>query len=120
MCKMEDFFDSFKQKPKLKHSTKVVHWKKSEYDVYIARPSKWGCPFTHIKGRSTRAEFVVSSRKEALEKYRDYLEFGDGKHLLNDLHELKDKKLGCWCKDENGNGNCHGDIIVELIEKYCN
>ena len=49
-------------------------FKKSEYDVFIARPSKWGCPFTHIKGRNTRAEFVVSSRKEALDRYRDYLE----------------------------------------------
>ncbi len=116
---MDDFFDAFRAKPKLKHTTRVVHHKKSAYDVFIARPSKWGCPFTHIKGRSTNAKFVVASRKEALDKYRDYLENGDGKELLNDLHEIKDKTLGCWCKNENGTGkSCHGDILVELIEKY--
>lgn len=117
---MDDFFDAFKSTPKLEHSTRVVHFKKEKYDVYIARPSKWGCPFTIIKGRQTRAEFVVNTRKEALDSYRDWLENGDGKHLLNDLHELKDKTLGCWCKDENGKGkSCHGDILVELISKYC-
>ena len=32
---------------------------------------------------------------------------------MNDLHELKDKVLGCWCKPLS----CHGDILVELIKK---
>jgi isoleucyl-tRNA synthetase len=116
----DDFFDAFKAQPKSKHNTKVVHFRKEDYDVFIARPSKWGCPFTIIKDRSTRAEYVVGSRKELFEKYEDWLENGDGKHLLNDLHELKDKRLGCWCKDLGGKGKkCHGDILVKLIEKYC-
>jgi hypothetical protein len=59
---MDDFFDAFKSQPKSKHNTKVVHFRKEEYDVFIARPSKWGCPFTIIKNRSTRAEYVVGSR----------------------------------------------------------
>lgn len=112
---MDDFFDSFRPVKKLKHTTRVVHFKKEEYDVYIARPSKWGCPFTIIKDRKTKAEFVVNSRKEALDKYRDWIENGDGKHLLGDLHELKDKTLGCWCKPKT----CHGDVLVELVGKYC-
>jgi Domain of unknown function (DUF4326) len=33
--------------------------------------------------------------------------------LLNQLHELKDKTLGCWCKPEK----CHGDVLVELADK---
>lgn len=118
---MDDFFDSFKPKPKLIHTTRVVHHRKSEYDVFIGRPSKWGCPFTIIKDpKKTRGEFFVETRKEALDAYRNWIENGDGKHLLNDLYELKDKVLGCWCKDENGKGkSCHGDILIELIEKYC-
>jgi hypothetical protein len=28
-----------------------------------------------------------------------------------DLHELKDKRLGCYCKPLA----CHGDVYVELL-----
>jgi hypothetical protein len=31
---------------------------------------------------------------------------------LGRLHELKGKKLGCWCKPQA----CHGDILTKLIE----
>lgn len=91
--------------------TKVVHCKKEKYDVYIGRPSKWGNPFTHIKDKKTKAEYVVSSREEAIEKYREWITEGEGKHLLKDLHELQGKTLGCWCKPKP----CHGDVLVELI-----
>ena len=32
-------------------------------------------------------------------------------HNLKDLHELKGKTLGCFCKPKR----CHGDILVELV-----
>ena len=32
---------------------------------------------------------------------------------INDLHELKGKTLGCFCKPQP----CHGDILIKLIEK---
>ena len=78
---------------------KVVHCKKSTYDVYIGRPSKWGNPF-EIGVDGTREEVIV--------KYREYLL--SNKHLMNDLHELKGKTLGCWCKPHP----CHGDVIAEV------
>lgn len=82
--------------------TKVVHCKKEKYDVYIGRPSKWGNPF--IIGRD-------GTREEVIEKYREYIM--QRPDLLSDLHELKGKVLGCWCKPKP----CHGDVLVELIEK---
>ncbi|NMC59264.1 MAG: DUF4326 domain-containing protein [Candidatus Methanofastidiosa archaeon] len=90
---------------------KVVHCKKEKYDVYIGRPSKWGNPFSHKE--ETLAQFKVNSRDEAVEAYRKWITEGDGKHLLNDLHELDGKILGCWCKPKA----CHGDVLIELIEK---
>ena len=51
--------------------TKVVHMKKEPFDVYIGRPSKWGNPFSHKEG--TAAEFKVDSRKQAIEKFEEYL-----------------------------------------------
>ena len=92
---------------------KVVHCKKEPYDVYIGRPSKWGNPYTHLDD-STRAQFKVSSREEAIKKYEEWITEGEGKHLLNDLHELDGKILGCWCKPKR----CHGDVLIKLIEKH--
>lgn len=91
--------------------SKVVHFKKEPYDVYIGRPSKWGNPFTHIDDKHTLAEFIVGSRQEAITKYREWIL--NNPKLLNDLHELKGKILGCWCKPQS----CHGDVLIELIEK---
>jgi hypothetical protein len=87
----------------------VVHCKKEPYDVYIGRPSKWGNPYTHIKDKTTKAEFIVKTRKEAIEKYREYLL--NNKQLMLDLHELEGKVLGCWCKP----AACHGDVLIELL-----
>ena len=91
---------------------KVVHCKKEDYDVYIGRGSKWGNPFTHKSG--TKAIWIVPTRKEAIEKYKEWIINGEGKHLIKDLFELKNKTLGCWCKPKS----CHGDILCELVKKY--
>jgi hypothetical protein len=90
---------------------RIVHCKKEPYDVYIGRPSKWGNPFTHIKDKETKAEFIVATRNEAISKYREWILTQTA--LLKDLHELKDKTLGCWCKPQS----CHGDVLIDLIAK---
>jgi len=82
--------------------TKVVHCKKEEYDVYIGRPSKWANPF--VIGKD-------GTREEVLIKYENFLL--QHVELLNDLYQLKDKILGCWCKPEK----CHGDILIKYIDK---
>lgn len=92
-------------------SHQVVHFQKEPYDIYIGRPSKWGNPFTHKE--DTKAEFVLPSREDAIEAYREWITNGDGKHLLNDLHELEGKVLGCWCSPNA----CHGDVLIELVNK---
>jgi len=93
---------------------RVVHCKKEPYDIMIDRSSKWGNPFTHLKG-NTRAKYIVDTRDESIDAYEDYILNGEGKHLLNDLHELKGKVLGCWCKPKR----CHGDFLAKLVnEKY--
>ncbi len=84
-------------------------------EVYIGRPSKWGNPFTHLKS-TTIAKYRVDTREQAIESYRKWITEGDGKHLLKDLHELKDKTLVCWCKPKS----CHGDILAELAKQLLN
>lgn len=83
----------------------VVQW----CDVYIGRAcyrggwelpqSKWCNPFT-----------VKKYGERCLELYREHL-YTSG--LINDIEELRGKVLGCWCKP----GPCHGDILVEELEK---
>ena len=78
--------------------TKVVHCKREPYNVYIGRPSKWGNPFKI--GRD-------GTREQVIEKYRKYIL---SSKLINDIHELKGKTLGCWCHPKA----CHGDVLAEL------
>lgn len=88
---------------------KVVHCKKSAYDIYIGRPSKWGNPFTHLSG--TLAKFKVGSREEAITAYREWIV--KQPELMASLHELKGKILGCHCKPLA----CHGDVLIELCNE---
>lgn len=93
---------------------RVVHCKKAPYDIYVGRPSKWGNPFSHLK-KGTLAKYVVNTREESIAAYKKWITEGEGQYLLKDLHELKGKVLGCWCKPKS----CHGDVLAELVEKYC-
>jgi len=101
---------------------KVVHFKREPYDVYIGRGSKWGNPFTHIDNKPTNATQIVASREEAVESYRKYILEGEGKWLLEHLHELEGKTLGCWCCQtpsyytEGMKMICHGEVLMELLE----
>lgn len=96
-------------------SCSVVHCKKAPYDVYIGRPSKWGNPFTHRQDGKTLAKHIVGSRDEAVDAYREWITNGEGKHLMKDLHELKNKVIACWCKPQS----CYGDVLAELVAKHC-
>lgn len=85
---------------------KVVHCKRDKFDVYVGRPSKWGNPFTHKD--ATVAQFRVATRDDAVSAYREWIQ--NQPQLMNALHELKGKTLGCWCKP----AACHGDVLLEL------
>lgn len=94
--------------------TRVVHVMREKYDVDIGRPGPFGNPYSHKSG--TRAKFTVDTVEEAVDKYREYIQ--GRPDLLKRLPELKGKVLGCWCKTpEKPNALCHGDVLVELIEK---
>lgn len=101
--------------------TKVVHCKKEPYDIYIGRApgekGKWGNPYSHKD--NTTAKYKVNTREEAVKSYEEWITNGDGKYLLNDLHELEGKTLGCWCGnftiEDSNNLKCHGQILLKLL-----
>lgn len=80
-------------------SSRVVHFKKEPYDVYIGRPSKWGNPFDED-----------GTREERIQKYKDWV-YTQPELIAEIKKELTGKVLGCWCKPKP----CHGDIILEIL-----
>lgn len=92
---------------------RVVHVKKSDYDVYIGRAfagfeaSKWANPYTIGKD---------GTRQEVIAKYETYLKRTP--ELMKALPELENKVLACWCKGTNGTEDvpCHGDVLIRLLE----
>jgi hypothetical protein len=104
----------------------LEEWMNDENNVYIGRRkvvmiegrrfppenSFWNNPFKVEKNGKGY------TREEALYKYRGYMSYmlEQNPDLINELLKLRGKNLGCWCKPEP----CHGDILLELIEKYSN
>jgi len=94
---------------------RVVHCLQEPYDVLIDRTTIWGNVYSHKEG--TLAKYICKTRKESIEKYREYIL--DNPELLGRLGELEGKVLGCWCKDIDPKKckPCHGDILVELSNR---
>lgn len=101
-------------------------WRKPPNTVVVARPSKWGNPFT-VEG--AREAGFLNPQKATVEAFRDWLN-GDPwacgceedhearrQTILARLPDLRGKNLACWCrlKDEKGKPvPCHADVLLEL------
>lgn len=92
--------------------TRVVNLYKEPFDTYIGRPRKgeesiWHNPF--IVG-------VHGERGECVKLYETYIreKLESGEIPLKELKKLKGKRLGCFCKPQD----CHGDVLVKLINEY--
>ena len=92
---------------------KVVNMYKEKYDVYIGR-SRRGEPYNKWCNPYKIDDSKGDTREVVLEKYRIYLwqQIKDGNISIEDLLNLDNKVLGCFCKPKN----CHGDIIAKAVE----
>jgi hypothetical protein len=103
---------------KIENETTLVNVKyTNDFDVLIARPSKWGNPWSHKKYAFAKH---VKNREIALQKYKEYLL--QNKELMDDIESLRGKKLGCYCinSSEVKVGDpyvCHGQIIIEILNQ---
>lgn len=86
-------------------TTTVVNIRNSTCDQYIGRGSTFGNPY-HI-GED-------GDREQVIEKFRAYFykRLTDAS-FRDKVLALKGKRLGCWCVPLN----CHGNVIVEYLEK---
>lgn len=82
----------------LRHHQRLITWA-DERDLYerIDRRTPWGNPF-ELPADGDRDTVIANYE-------RHYLPYKPS--LLDRLHELKGKALGCWCAPDP----CHGDIL---------
>jgi len=93
--------------------TKVVNLKKEPYDIYIGRPSIFGNPMRVGERIHQKSEPIT--REEAIAWYRQYFysKLKQVPEFKLEVEKLRGKVLGCYCKPLP----CHGDIIVEYLER---
>lgn len=115
--------------PKRIQMSRQCPWRADKPDaVIVARPSKWGNPFT-----------CPTDPQRAVDAYRAWLmtrgtfsiELGDGlgmSHIpaRDEPHDLRNRiaagaltgrDLACWCPLEDAQGNsqpCHADVLLEV------
>jgi hypothetical protein len=91
--------------------TRVVNVKHEECDVYIGRAMP-GFSASIFRNRfrsgidGTRSEVIAMFKADLLERLKN------DPVLRAELEKLRGKRIGCWCKPRN----CHGDILVEILE----
>lgn len=71
----------------------------SKYGVF--QESKWHNPFNLREWSGLTRDSITGMYKTHIHSRPE---------LIASLHELKGKRLGCWCKPES----CHGDILAKL------
>ena len=99
--------------------TRVVNLYKESYDIYIGRPGRGvdgylGNPIR--TGEVCPVCYKIHTEKgSTLPCYKVYLGFRveADESFRTRLLSLKGRVLGCFCKPKA----CHGDIIVEWLEK---
>jgi hypothetical protein len=74
----------------------------TDRDVYIGRPTKWGNPF--VIGRD-------GNRQQVIEKFDRWV-VNQPELMEAAKHELKGKRLVCWCAPEL----CHGDTLAAIAD----
>jgi hypothetical protein len=90
--------------------TIAVNRYKESFDIDVGRGSRWGNPYSHEA--KSRAQYIVSSREEAIELYSFWI-LGQPE-LIGDLDKLKGKRLGCFCLPKS----CHATVLADLADKF--
>ena len=87
-----------------------------ENAVYIAR----GQPHLGLPHSKFANPFKITdtdTREIVVEKYKKWLweQIRSGKITLEDLLELENKDVVCFCKQEGKEVACHGDVLVKAV-----
>jgi hypothetical protein len=98
------------------------------YNIPIYRGgSVLGNPYTDKPLSKTKALYQVKTREEAIQRYGSYFDMQYGRNkefteiidVIYDLYKNGETiYLECYCDPgKNGKHNCHGEVIVEKLQK---
>jgi len=93
--------------------TRVINKSSGEKGVSVMRGSPFGNKWTHIKDRNTLAEFIVETRKEAIQKFKEnFLErVKTDRDFKDSVLKLKNETLMCCCLPKA----CHAEVIRDWL-----
>ena len=81
-------------------------WRKPAGTVVVARPSRWGNPFTITDHGG------VLTREQAVASFESALTDGRLPFTVDDVRErLRGSDLACWCPLD---ATCHADVLLRL------
>lgn len=100
-------------------------WRKPEGTVTVARPTRWGNPFTVGTNPIVfdqdygLCSYFIEERADAVQAFRRWLDgkakrvgFDDDRGvMLHGLPELRGRDLACWCPLDEP---CHADVLLEM------
>lgn len=105
-------------RPKYKN---LEEWMKDENNVYIGRA---GIVFINGKRYPSKSSIFANpykigkdgERNDVIIKYKKYIldKINTSIEYQEEFEKIKGKNLGCWCSPEK----CHGDVLLELTNKY--
>ena len=111
--------------PKRVQMTRNKPWRADNPDaVAVARPSKWGNPFT-VKDAVDIGVRAEDAQAFVVECYDNWLR-GDRQNwmgpesdaaaelILSSLSELRGKDLACWCPLDQP---CHADVLLRIANE---
>ena len=91
--------------PKRIQLRRAAGWRKPDDVVVVARPSRWGNPFTAADAGSRAAAAVAFKTLLASPNRRGYPSDEEIRA------ELAGRDLACWCPTD---GPCHADVLLEI------
>lgn len=101
--------------PKRIQMSRQKPWRAENPDaVIVARPSKWGNPFTMEWAKSYWDGYRVNLREAVVSSFRTDVEFEVRPDYPNReaiRAELAGRDLACWCPLDQP---CHADVLLEL------
>lgn len=103
-------------------------WRMPPNTVVVARPSKWGNPFTTAKAIESGYAKPGTARASVVEVFREWLTPGPSSDawwmgpesdarkaaMHAGLADLRGKHLACWCPLDQP---CHADVLLELANR---
>jgi hypothetical protein len=92
-------------------------WRKPENTLVVARPSRWGNPFSWA---SQPTRDPVAARAAAVQQFRSMIDDDELRERVGYPSDdeirasLAGKNLACWCPLD---GPCHADVLLEIANR---